>query len=357
MADTAQQSYIYAGAAQWATEGATKQPGGLFRRAVGDDHWQALSNGSPAGAEVRAIAVHPQDPRVVYAGTQHGPYRSTDGGDHWEKLGFPDPGMIVWSILFHPQNPQTMYLGTAPAAVYRSDNGGDTWHRLPNAKQTERVDMGFATRLIRMTADPSHPDEIYAGVEVGGVMRSLDGGETWSDCSEHLVKLAEQQHLKSKIGSDTEIEGMMDTHALTMSAAQPGTVFLAVRMGLFRSTDRGMTWEDMQIGRFSPLTYARDVQVAPQNPRVIYACLSPAARSRDGSLYRSQDLGQTWQRFDHDVKARSTMMTMALHHRDANQVYCATRGGQVFGTQDGGTTWQEYPLPDGVQDVYTLACA
>jgi photosystem II stability/assembly factor-like uncharacterized protein len=207
-----------------------------------------------------------------------------------------------------------------------------------------------------MTADPSNPDEIYAGVEVGGVMRSLDGGETWSDCSEHLVKLAEQQHLKSKIGSDTEIEGMMDTHALTMSAAQPGTVFLAVRMGLFRSADRGMTWEDMQIGRFSPLTYARDVQVAPQNSRVIYACLSPAARSRDGSLYRSQDLGQTWQRFDHDVTARSTMMALALHQRDANQVYCATRGGQVFGTQNGGATWQEYPLPDGVQDVYTIAC-
>lgn len=245
-------SYIYAGAAHWTSAGDTKNPGGLFRRAVGDDHWQALTNGMPDGPEVRAIAVHPQNPQVIYVGTQHGPYRSTDGGDHWEKLGFPDLGMTVWSMLFNPKDPQIMYLGTAPAAVYRSDNGGDTWRRLPKAQQPERVQMGFATRLIRMTADPSNPDEIYAGVEVGGLMRSLDGGETWTDCSAHLVELAGRPHLKSKIGSDTEIEGMMDTHALTMSAAQPGTVFLAVRMGLFRSTDHGMNWEDMEVGRYSP---------------------------------------------------------------------------------------------------------
>ena len=127
-------SYIYAGAAHWTSAGNTKDPGGLFRRAVGDDHWQALTHGLPEGAEVRAIAIHPHNPQVVYAGTQAGPYRSTNGGDTWEKLGFPDLGMVVWSILFHPQNPQIMYLGTAPAAVYRSDNGGDTWRRLPNAK-------------------------------------------------------------------------------------------------------------------------------------------------------------------------------------------------------------------------------
>lgn len=350
-------SHIYAGAAHWTSAGDTKNPGGIFRRAVGDDHWQALHHGLPDNPEVRAILIHPENPQVIFAGTNHGPYRSSDGGDHWEKLGFPDLGMTVWSMLFHPTNPQIMYLGTAPAAVYRSDNGGDTWRRLPNARQTERVQMGFDSRLIRMTVDPSNPDEIYAGVEVGGLMRSLDGGESWTDCSEQLVTLAERPHLKSKIGSDTAAEGMLDTHALTMSAAQPGTVFLAVRMGLFRSTDHGMSWEDMEVGRFSPLTYARDVQVAPQNPQVMYACLSPAARSRDGSLYRSTDLGKSWARFDHGVKANSTMMSVGLHPRDPQQVYCASRSGQVFGTQDGGASWNEYALPENIQDVYAVACA
>jgi photosystem II stability/assembly factor-like uncharacterized protein len=96
--------------------------------------------------------------------------------------------------------------------------------------------------------------------------------------------------------------------------------------------------------------------VSPQDPRVLYACLSPAARSEDGSLYRSGDLGETWSRFDHGVKAESTMMAVALHPRDADRVYCASRTGQVFGTEDAGRSWREERLPDGVSDVYAIAC-
>ncbi|PON15507.1 hypothetical protein C2W62_23455 [Candidatus Entotheonella serta] len=81
----------------------------------------------------------------------------------------------------------------------------------------------------------------------------------------------------------------------------------------------------MEVGRFSPLTYARDVQVSPQDPNVLYAALSPAARSEDGSLYRSDNLGETWTRFDHDVTPESTMMTIALSRQDDQVVYCATR--------------------------------
>jgi photosystem II stability/assembly factor-like uncharacterized protein len=196
---------------------------------------------------------------------------------------------------------------------------------------------------MRLAADPARPDEVYAALEVGGAMRSPDGGDTWEDCSAGLVALADRPHLKSRIQSDSDTEGMLDGHALCVSAARPGTVFLAVRMGLFRSADRGTSWQDMEVGRFSPLTYARDVRVSPQNPRVLYAC-------------RSQDLGETWTRFDHGVKADSTMMAVALHPRDADQVYCVSRSGQVFGTADGGRSWREQHLPDGVTDVYTIAC-
>ena len=51
------------------------------------------------------------------------------------------------------------------------------------------------------------------------------------------------------------------------------------------------------------------------------------------------------------------MMAVALHPTDADRVYCVSRTGQVFGTEDGGRSWREHRLPDGVEDVYALACA
>jgi photosystem II stability/assembly factor-like uncharacterized protein len=353
--------YVYAGAAPFAAQfrdsGDPTAPGGLFRQAVGESEWQTLRTGLPDHAEIRAIAIHPDNPQIIYVGAQDGPYRSVDGGDHWERLTLPDRDMVVWSILFHPRNPRTLFVGTAPPAIYRSDNGGESWRRLPIIEPAGMVrTMGFPCRIIRLAADPSQPDELYAGIEVGGVIRSLDGGETWDDCTKELLRLAAQPHLKSQIASDTEIEGMMDSHALSVSAARPGTIFLATRMGLFCSPDRGESWEEMKIWRFSPLAYARDIQVAPHDPRTLYVALSSAALGQVGALYRSQDLGQTWQRFDHDVTVRSTMMTVAPSLCDPQVVYCATRKGQVFGTQDGGTTWRECPLPAARQDVYALAC-
>jgi photosystem II stability/assembly factor-like uncharacterized protein len=345
-------SHVYVGAAR----ASAQMKGGIFRQTVGDGRWTQLTNGLPEVTQVQAIVVHPTNPDVVYLGTRSGPYRSANRGESWERLDFPE-GTEVWSILVHPSNPRILYAGTSPVGVYRSDDAGDSWRRLPNAVQPERVKMkSFTCRVMRLVADPARPEELYAALEVGGVMRSLDGGETWDDCSSDLLKLAELPQLKSKIDSDTDIEGMLDGHAVCVTGAKPGTVFLAVRMGLFESGDRGSTWRSMEIGRFSPLTYGRDILVSPANPRHLYACLSPAARSKDGSLYRSQDLGESWTRLDHGVKADSTMMAVALHRRDPEQVYCVSRSGQVFGTQDGGRTWAEQHLPDGVQDVYAVAC-
>jgi photosystem II stability/assembly factor-like uncharacterized protein len=149
---------------------------------------------------------------------------------------------------------------------------------------------------------------------------------------------------------------MLDGHALSFSAADSGAMIVAVRKGLFHSIDRGTSWQDMEIGRFSPLRYGRDIRVSPHDPRVLYACLSPAAQSTDGALYRSEDSGRSWQRFDHGVKAEATMMGVALHPRDPDQVYGITRCGQIFATRDGGHSWHEHRLPPGCEDTYAIAC-
>jgi photosystem II stability/assembly factor-like uncharacterized protein len=292
------QSYVYAGVGWW--RGGTR--GGVFRLDTGGGECRQLTRGLPEETHVQAVTVDPENPEIVYIGTQDGPYRSTDRGEHWERLGFPDRGMQVWSILVDPKKPRTLYAGTSPVAVYRSEDGGDNWRRLADPRMPERVRMPFACRVMRLAKDAARPAEIYAVLEVDGVMRSLDDGETWQDCSEDLIRLAGPD------ASPRDREGMLDGHALSVSAAGPSTVFVAVRKGLFRSADRGDSWQDMEIGRYSPLRYGRDIRVSPHDPQVLYACLSPAAQSTDGALYRSEDFGESWQRFDHGVKAEATMM-------------------------------------------------
>ena len=351
---------IFAGAGRG--EGATrnKYRGGIFRRGAADAHWEALTQGLPQDVEVRAIAVHPRDRNVIYVGTQDGPYRSLDGGNRWQRVGFPDRGTVIWTLAIHPTRPNVLYAGAAPVALYRSEDDGDTWQRIRSAVSPAHCERaGFDTRTIRITVDPTEPDTIYAALEVSGVIRSTDGGETWSDMSASLFELAQQPHLQSSVGGRHcgHCEGMLDSHALAVSASAPGTPFLAVRMGLFRSDDRGATWHDTHIGRYSPLTYCRDVIVSPHDPDVMYACLSQAAFSTAGSLYRSDDLAKTWRRIDHGVAAESTVMAVALHPTDPKRVYCVTRGGQVIGTENDGATWTDHPLPEGVHDVYAVACA
>src|SRR5262245_34340495 len=76
---------------------------GLYRMAVGDDRWELATRGLPEAPAIRAIAPHPEHPEIVFVGTQHGPFRSDDRGEHWEKLDLPDHGQPVWSLAFDPR--------------------------------------------------------------------------------------------------------------------------------------------------------------------------------------------------------------------------------------------------------------
>ena len=350
---------IFAGAGRGEGSARNTYRGGLYRRIAGEGTWQAVTAGLPADVEVRSITVHPRDSQVIFIGTQDGPYRSVDGGTRWERLGFPDRDTVIWTMALHPTRPNVVYAGAAPVALYRSEDGGDNWQRVPSAVSPAHCEReGFDTRTIRITVDPNEPDDLYLALEVSGVIRSRDGGETWRDMSESLFELAQQPHLKSNVGGRHcgDCEGMLDSHALVISPAAPGSAFLALRMGLFRSDDRGETWYDTKVGRFAPLTYCRDVLVSPHDPRVMYAALSQAAFSTAGSLYRSDDLAQSWRRIDHGVQAESTVMAVSAHPGDPDSIWCVTRAGQVIGTEDGGASWVDHRLPDGVQDVYAVAC-
>ncbi|HTZ36619.1 MAG TPA: hypothetical protein VMB84_11375, partial [Stellaceae bacterium] len=233
------QTHVYAGVAATVGMEHSGTLGGIFRQSPGDKGWEHLTKGLADGAEVHAITVHPTDHDTLFVGSTKGIYRSTNRGANFEKLSVPGGDPDIWSILVHPADPRRLYAGASPVGVYRSDDGGDHWQKLPDPGLPNRVHMAFACRVMRLDIDPASPDDVYATMEANGAMRSRSAGESWEDCTADLIRFCEQPKYRSRIGSQTEIEGMLDGHALACSGAAPGTVFLANRMGLFRSTDRG----------------------------------------------------------------------------------------------------------------------
>lgn len=331
--------------------------GGVFRMPVGGGAWEHVTRGLPAECHVPCVSVDPHDPDRVFVGTQEGPYVSRDGGASWTRLDFPRTDRQVWAIAVHPRNPRRLYVGTSPLGVFISEDDGATWRESPTARLPDATDMGaFVNRVMRFAFNPANPEEIFAAMEVRGVMRSTDGGATWTDCSDDLVRWAEREpRLKSAILTQHEAEGMLDAHAIAISPAAPETPFVAVRMGLFRSDDHGAHWQDLEMRRQSPITYGRDIRVSPLDPATLYATLSTAASGATGSIWRSRDAGRSWERIDPQLTPDGTMMGAAPSPRDAGVVYGATRRGEVWGTLDGGATWHAAPLPEGCRAVMTLA--
>ena len=339
-------SYVYVGLAG---ETAPNRPikSGLYRMAVGGDRWELATRGLPEAPAIRALVTHPEHPGTVYAGTQHGPYRSTDHGEHWEKVDVPDHGLPVWSLAFDPRDSDVMYAGYENCQIFRSDDGGGRWRQLPVTVRFPEVTVGPganpAKRVLELAINPDDPDEIYGAIEVGGIIRSLDGGEHWENVSHGQY-----------LNDDT-----VDMHGVLVARWRPGTVFAISRAGLFSSTDRGEHWASARIEALNVKgqTYCRDIREVPGDPKTIWLAAGANFQSDVGALFRSTDGGASWSKVDMGVKPETTIFAVAFDPREPRRMYCATTVGEVFASEDAGQTWAERHLPEGATQVYAMECA
>lgn len=351
MAEHDHRTYVYLGLAG---EGQHIGQGGLYRLADGDGGFQSIIRGLPQHPQVRALLVHPKDPRVIYAGTQAGPYRSDDRGDHWEALEAPGDGLDVWSLAFHPGDANVIYAGFEPCAIHRSTDGGASWRNMntggvvfPHITTQMTPD---AKRVIGISADPSEPADVYAAVEVGGLLASRDGGESWASVTD---------------GPHVHIH-TLDLHGVTTSPAAPGTVYIISRIAAFRSRDRAAHWEHVKMEEMFPGgSYCRQLMVVPGDPRTMYLATgagggaAPAGTLDAGALYRSRDVGETWERIDLGDTPPSRMYGVAVDPARPSRVYCCAGRGELYSSGDGGGSWRKSQLPGELsrsRHVYAVAC-
>ena len=351
MAQDDHQTYVYVGLA---AEGDNLGAGGLYRRAEGDDEWRSLTRGLPADPQVRVLLLHPEDPAIVYAGTQVGPYRSDDRGEHWEALEPPSEGTDVWSLAFHPEDTNVIYAGCEPFAIYRSQDAGETWH----ATDTGRVVFPnvttymppLAKRVIGIAADPSDPRDMYAAIEVGGLAASRDGGDSWDSITDGLY-----------VRNNT-----VDLHGVQVSPVAHGLVYIITQVAMFRSRDRGGHWEHVQVDEmFAGGSYCRDLVIAPDDPSTMYLAAgaggggAPPGTEEAGALFRSRDAGETWERVDLGDTPPARMFQIAIDRRAPSNVYCCARDGQLYSSGDGGITWTGSQIPVEMgrgRHVYPMVC-
>lgn len=333
-------AYVYVGlAGEGGIEGH-----GLYRMSAEGGEWTELTHGLPPNPEVRALTMDPGRPEVIFAGTNRGVYVSDDQGNHWERMNLPDKEEAVWSVMLHPTESRTMFAGYETPEIFRSDDGGEIWRPLQVEVRFPGVTMrprALPKRVIGMSADPSHPDEMYAAIEVGGLIRSLDGGESWECASDGFY-----------VNDDP-----LDVHGVLASRAQPHTVHAITRIGMFSSADRGDHWDYVDLDRLGPKgTYCRSIQAAPDDPTTLYLAAGGAFRSEVGALFQSRDAGESWEKVALGLSPNSTMFGVGINPAQPNQIMCCTSDGEVFGSQDGGQSWKEYPLPASAREVRALLC-
>ena len=153
--------------------------GGVYRTKNSGDNWVKVTEGMVAADAkmasmamgVNSLAIDPINPRIIYAGTTQGLFKSTNQGNNWTKIGDALGGGYVSEIQLDPSNPTTIYLATSQG-VKKSLDGGETW-----ALKSSELE---ATSIRSIKLNQKDTNTLYIGTNGGGLYRTTDGGETWT---------------------------------------------------------------------------------------------------------------------------------------------------------------------------------
>lgn len=294
------------------------------------------------GSGAQCVAVDPRAPDRMVAGTlDRGIFLTGDAGRTWRDISAGIPHARVLSVAFSPcessQSRSVLYAGTEPSSVYRSDDEGRTWkdlatlRDLPSAPTWSFPPRPWTHHVRWIAPHQTRPEVLFVGIELGGVLRTLDGGSTWDD--RHPDAVIDPHVLRTHavatdrvygVGGDgiaysldageswrRDIDGMdrQYTWGLAVDAEDPDLWYASASTGpmqahgegdaqarLYRKTGPS-AWEPLRLdghdGVAAPLQTMPYALVAP---RGLAGCI--VVGMRDGTLLLGREAGGSWQTLD-----------------------------------------------------------
>ena len=295
---------------------------GVARLEESDGGWSVALSLRGSGAQ--CLAVEPRDGDVVYAGLRDGGLRRTDdGGRTWVDCALPAPG--VFSVAVSPVD-GSVYAGTEPSALFRSDDGGGSWSELtallelPSRPAWSFPPRPWTSHVRWIAPSPHDGDLLLVGIELGGLMRSVDGGASWQD---------------HRPGAQR------DVHSIAWHPSAHGRAYEAGGGGAASSEDAGDTWTPADAGRDRHYTWA--VAVEPGDPDAWYvsASVGPFAAHGDGDpqarVYAWRD-GE-WRALGGGLPEPLPAMPYALVATEG-RLFAGLADGELWESTDRGESWR-----------------
>jgi photosystem II stability/assembly factor-like uncharacterized protein len=298
---------------------------------------------SLAGTGAQCLAVDPADPDTAYAGLREGGVRRTrDGGQSWVDCALPEPG--VFSLAVSPAD-GVVYAGTEPSRLFHTVDGGESWSaldallELPSRPTWSFPPRPWTSHVRWIAPSPHDGDLLLVGIELGGLMRSSDGGATWED---------------HRPGAQP------DVHSLAWHPSAAGRAYEAGGGGAAFSTDAGETWQPADDGRDRNYTWS--VAVDPDEPECWYVSASTgpfAAHGRrdpQARIYRRRD-GEPWRALGGGLPEPLPAMPYALV-ATGGRLFAGLADGQIWESGDRGDSWSGLRLEgDRLSALVALARA
>ncbi len=305
----------------------------------GEGNWR-VTGMSLSGHNVTTVTARDQS---ILVGTMKGIFSSGDGGNTWQKAE-PSPKVqhIRW-VEWSKDQPGMALAGTEPALIYYSTDKGKTWQPCPEV--TELRDrfswsLPYSPESGCVRGFALHGSRAYAAVEVGGVLSSNDGGQTWQLVSGSDGRPGFRRPPTSRIHPDV--------HSILVYPSSPDQVYAPTGGGFYRSEDGGATWN------FIYDCYCRAAWVDPADPDHIV--LGPAKGvNTGGRIEETRNGGKSWQAASGDLPVPWNENMVERFLQVGDELLAVLSDGSLFSTQLPNFSWR--PILSEVTQINAVAAS